>query len=363
MTKQPNKFMLVIAILLACFSLTSCSTQSKTTAPTKTPVTTTPTSDTQFLMGTVCTIKIYNKHQQKALKAGFNRIKELAAQTTVNQKGSEIDKINRYAGIKPVKVTPTIYRMCKDAYHYSKISAGTFDLTIGPITSLWRIGFPDAHKPKASTIKKRLPLVNYRNVVFNDQKRTVFLKKKKMMLDLGGMAKGFISDEVMKVLQKKGVTSAIIDLGGNIYVLGNSPTNNSNWTVGIQDPSAARGDAIGSLPEKNATAVTSGIYERYLKVGNKIYSHLMDPQTGYPCQNNLLSVTIIAKRSTTGDGLSTAVYNRGLKKGYDYVEHLSGVEAIFITKKKKVYVTSGLKHKFKLFTDNGYQLAKIKTSN
>ncbi|RMC62086.1 FAD:protein FMN transferase [Lactobacillus sp. ESL0259] len=363
MKKQTNKFLLILVSLLASFNLTACSTQSKDTAPAKTAVTTTPTSDTQFLMGTVCTIKIYNQHQQKALKAGFKRIKQLATETTVNQKGSEIDKINKYAGIKPVKVTPTIYRMCKDAYYYSKISAGTFDLTIGPITSLWRIGFPDAHKPKASTIKKRLPLINYHNVVFNDQKQTVFLKKKKMMLDLGGMAKGFISDEVMKVLQKNGVTSAIIDLGGNVYVMGNSPTNNSNWTVGIQDPSAARGDAIGSLPQKNATAVTSGIYERYLKVGNKVYSHLMNPQTGYPCQNNLLSVTIIAKRSTTGDGLSTAVFNRGLKKGYDYVEHKPGVEAIFITKKKKVYITSGLKNKFKLFSGNGYQLAKLKTNN
>ena len=86
----------------------------------------------------------------------------------------------------------------------------------------------------------------------------------------------------------------------------------------------------------------------------------MNPKTGYPCQNNLLSVTIIAKRSTTGDGLSTAVFNRGLKKGYDYVEHKPGVEAVFITKKKKVYITSGLKNKFKLFSGNGYRLAKLK---
>lgn len=363
MNKQVYKLLLIIELLLVGIGSVACSSKSNHSLTKETEITTNPISDTKFLMGTVCTIKIYNKHKEHALNAGFNRIATLAKETTVNQKGSEIDKINQNAGIKSIKVTPTIYKMCKYAYYYSKISEGTFDFTIGPITSLWRIGFPDAHKPKESTIKKRLQLINYRNVEFNDQKQTIFLKKRGMKLDLGGMAKGFISDEVLKVLKKEGVTSAIIDLGGNVYVLGNSPINENNWTVGIQDPKAARGTAIGSLPERNATAVTSGIYERYLKINNKIYSHLMNPKTGYPCQNNLLSVTIIAKHSKTGDGLSTAVFNRGLKKGYKYIENKPDTEAIFITKKKKVYLTSGLKNKFKLFSDSGYHLAKIETVN
>ena len=116
-----------------------------------------------------------------------------------------------------------------------------------------------------------------------------------MKLDLGGIAKGYITDQVKKVLVKDGVTSAIIDLGGNVYVLGPSPTNHSNWTVGIQDPKKSRGTAIGSIPEMNKTIVTSGIYERYLKVGKTVYSHLMDPKTGYPFQNNLMGVSIVTK--------------------------------------------------------------------
>ncbi len=182
-----------------------------------------------------------------------------------------------------------------------------------------------------------------------------------MKLDLSGIAKGYITDQVKKVLVKDGVTSAIIDLGGNVYVLGPSPTNHSNWTVGIQDPKKSRGTAIGSIPEMNKTIVTSGIYERYLKVGKTVYSHLMDPKTGYPFQNNLMGVSIVTKNLVDGDALSTATFDKGLEKGYQYIEQKRGTNAIFITKDKKVYVTSGLKNKFKLFKDSGYKLAQIKT--
>ncbi len=111
----------------------------------------------------------------------------------------------------------------------------------------------------------------------------------------------------------------------------------------------------------NKTIVTSGIYKRYLKVGKTVYSHLMDPKTGYPFQNNLMGVSIVTKNLVDGDALSTATFDKGLEKGYQYIEQKRGTDAIFITKDKKVYVTSGLKNKFKLFKDSGYKLAQIKT--
>ncbi|GFZ27279.1 FAD:protein FMN transferase [Lactobacillus corticis] len=358
---KKRRFLLPLLLGLTLLTLSACATKSQPEHKNTTAITTTATEDTKFLMGTVCTIKVYNKHKQQAVKDGFARIKELAKKITVNQKGSEIDKVNKYAGVKPVKASRDIYRLCKEAYHYSANSDESFDMAIGPITQLWRIGFPDAHVPKQSQITKRLKLVNYRNVQFDDVKQTVYLTKKGMQLDLGGIAKGFITDEVKKVLRKDGVTSAIIDLGGNVYVLGESPTNHSTWTVGVQDPKRSRGVAIGSMPEKNKSIVTSGIYERYLKVGKKTYSHLMDPKTGYPFQNNLMGVTIVSSRSTDGDALSTATFDKGLKDGYAYIEKKKRVDAIFITKDKKVYVTSGLQKKFKLFKDSGYKLASIKS--
>lgn len=347
----------VVLLMLMALVATACSGKS---AAKRTLVEGDPYSDTQFLMGTVVTVKIYDKGKQGALDAAFARVQQLADQLTVNQKGSEVDKINQNAGIKPVHVTPSVYRVIAAAKHYSENSNGSFDLAIGPITSLWHIGFADARKPAQSEIDAKLPLVHYQNVTLNKKKQTVYLQKKGMAIDLGGIAKGFITDEVVKTLKKQHVTTAIIDLGGNIFVMGKSPKDaKKDWNVGIQDPKKPRGTAIGTLPASNKTVVTSGIYERYLKVNGKVYMHLMNPKTGYPFDNELMGVSIVTNKSVDGDALSTATFDKGLVDGMAYIEKLKYADAIFITKDKKVYVSSGLKDSFKLFKNSGYTLAKI----
>ena len=289
-----------------------------------------PYDDKQFLMGTYVQIRIYDDGKEAALKPAFKRVKELADKITVNQEGSEIDAI--------------------------------FDMAIGSITSLWRIGFPDARKPDQSEIDQALKLVNYHEVEFNDSEKSVYLKEKGMKLDLGAIAKGYITDEVVKVLKEKGVTTAIIDLGGNVYVMGHSPRGDQkeDWTVGIQDPNQARNVVLGSVPESNMSLVTSGIYERYLEVDGKTYHHLFNPKTGYPFDNDIAGVTIISKKSIDGDGLSTAVFSMGVKEGTQYVESLKDTEAIFVTRDDKVYVTSGLKDVFELNKEAGYTMGNDK---
>lgn len=353
-----KKRLIVVILMLLALVATGCSSQ--TTAK-RELVSGDPYSDTQFLMGTVVTIKIYDKGKQGALDAAFSRVQQLADELTVNQKGSEVDAVNKNAGMKPVHVTPSVYRVIEAAKHYSENSNGSFDLAIGPITSLWHIGFADARKPAQSEIDAKLPLVHYQDVVLNKKQQTVYLKKKGMAIDLGGIAKGFITDEVVKTLKKQHVTTAIIDLGGNIFVMGKSPkSTKKDWSVGIQDPKKPRGTAIGTLPASNKTIVTSGIYERYLKVDGKVYMHLMNPKTGYPFDNELMGVSIITKKSVDGDALSTATFDKGLVDGMAYIEKLNYADAIFVTKDKKVYVSSGLKDKFKLLKDSGYTLAKLK---
>ncbi|WP_390405134.1 FAD:protein FMN transferase [Lacticaseibacillus jixiensis] len=349
----------LFALVALAAPLSGCAPQHKAADPQPVLVKT-PYEDTQFLMGTVVTIRVYDKGKQAALTKAFDRIKALANAVTVNQKGSQVDAVNAQAGKSAVKVSPAVFRLIQYAKAYSDKSQGAFDLAIGPITSMWHIGFNDARKPSQQEINAKLPLVNYKDVELNVAKRTVYLKKPGMALDLGGIAKGFITDEVVKVLKQQKVTTAIIDLGGNIYVMGHSPKQkDADWTVGIQDPLEARGTSIGTVPASNKTVVTSGIYERKLVVNGHTYSHLMDPKTGYPFENNLMGVSIVTKKSVDGDALSTATFDKGLKGGMAFIEKTGYAEAIFITKDKKVYVSSGLQKDFKLLKDSGYTLAKL----
>ncbi len=352
----------LITLSISFMVLTGCTNSTKNTtteSSASTKILKDPYSDEQFLLGTYVRIRVYDEGKESALKPAFDRVKELGDKITINQKGSEIDEVNEQAGIKPVKVSDDVYTLVKRAYEYSQDSQGGFDMAIGAITQLWRIGFDDARKPSQEEIDQALKLVDYHKIELNDKEKTVYLKEKGMIIDLGAIAKGYITDEVVKVLKKQGVTTAIVDLGGNVYVLGYSPRGeNQDWTVGIQDPNMARGSVLGSIKERNKTLVTSGIYERYLEVDGKKYHHLFDPKTGYPFDNDIASVTIITDKSIDGDGLSTAVFSMGVKKGLEYVESElnNGTEAIFVTKDDKVYVTDPIKDTFKLSEDSHYTM-------
>ncbi|MDI3535253.1 MAG: FAD:protein transferase, partial [Thermosediminibacterales bacterium] len=194
----------------------------------------------------------------------------------------------------------------------------------------------------------------YNSVLLNSKEKSIMLKKEEMMLDLGGIAKGYAADEVSKILKENHVKHAIVNLGGNVLAYGNKP-DGSKWRIGIQKPFAPRGDYAGVVSVINKAVVTSGIYERYFEENGKIYHHILDPETGYPVENNLMSVTIITDKSIDADSLSTSVFAMGLKEGLNLIEKLDNTEAIFITKDSKIYLTSGLKNSFKL-TDNSLNI-------
>lgn len=342
------------SMVLFLFMIAGCSKKSATDTP---KINKEPYSDQQTLIGTYVQIRIYDDGKEEVLEKAFDKVKDLGDRITVNEKGSEIDEINDQAGIKPVKVSDDVYELIKRAYEYSADSDGGFDMAIGPVTQLWHIGFPDARKPSQEEIDEALKLVDYTKVKLDDKEKTVYLEEKGMALDLGAIAKGFITDEVVKVLEENDVTTAIVDLGGNIYVLGNSPREKgADWNVGIQDPNQARNTVIGKIQESNKTLVTSGIYERYLEVDGQKYNHLFDPKTGYPFDNDIAGVTVITDKSIDGDGLSTAVFSMGVKKGLEYAESIDNVDVIFVTKEDKVYVSKGIEKTFEIDKDSGYTM-------
>ncbi|SHG91473.1 FAD:protein FMN transferase [Tepidibacter thalassicus] len=311
------------------------------------PIKSNPVSKTEFVLGTVVTVKIYDDVSEEVFNKIFNRLREIEHKMTINKEDSEVMRINSNSGKDFVKVSNDTFYVIKKGKYFSSLSNGKFDITIGPLVKLWNIGTEYARVPSKYEIDKKIKLVDYNNVVLNESQKSIMLKEKGMVLDLGGIAKGYAADEIVKILKESNIKHAIINLGGNVFAYGNKPDGTS-WKIGIQNPFSQRGDYMGIVNISNKTVVTSGIYERFFEKDGKRYHHILDTVTGYPVENNLVGVSIITNTSIDADALSTAVFSLGLRKGMDFIEKLSDVDAIFITRDYNVYITSGLKENFKL---------------
>lgn len=240
---------------------------------------------------------------------------------------SDISRINAAKG-KPVKVDEETIELIQKGLYYSQLSGGKFDITIAPLSELWDIEHNPGSIPNAASIEEAKSHVDYRNVLVEGN--TVTLKDPKATIDLGGIAKGFIADKLKAYLKSEGIEHGQIDLGGNLLTIG-SKIDGSDFHIGIQKPFAKTNEAITTVDVHDQSVVSSGIYERYFKKDGKIYHHLLDPETGYPYDNELLGVTIISDQSVDGDGLSTTCFALGLEEGTKLIESLDNVQAIFIT--------------------------------
>jgi thiamine biosynthesis lipoprotein len=271
---------------------------------------------------------------------------------SANSADSEIGAINNNAGVAPVKVHPEVLDVVESALHYAELSGGAFDPSVGPLVKLWRIGEDDARLPAEDEIRETLPLVNWRDVIVDRQAGTVYLRRPGMRLDLGGIAKGYAADEAVRIIGKYRIKGAVIDLGGNVFAYGEKPGKwpwqKLPWRVGIQNPLENRGQYFAVMELRNKTAVTSGVYERFLEVDGKRYHHILSTQNGYPVESSLLSVTIVADCSMDADALSTSVFALGWEKGAALVESLEGIDAVFVFDDMSVRCTKGLEDSFTL---------------
>ncbi len=313
-------------------------------------------AQSEYVIGTVCTVNLYEKGTKAAYKEIFDRLREIEARMSANAEGTEVDAINKSAGVAPVAVHEDVRAVVKAALRFAELSGGALDPTVGPLVKLWNIGSDDPRVPSPAELKTALPLVNWKDVAVDDVAGTVFLKREGMKLDLGAMAKGYAADEVARIIAKHKIPRAIVDLGGNVMAVGEKQ-GGEPWRVGVQDPSSERGNHIGIVPVKNKTLVTSGIYERFFEADGKHYHHILSTRDGYPVENGLISVTIVADRSIDADCLSTATFALGLDAGMKLVQSLSGVEAIFIDSDFRVSLTPGLAGNFRL-TDDRFVLKK-----
>ncbi|MDA3811701.1 MAG: FAD:protein FMN transferase [Spirochaetaceae bacterium] len=315
-------------------------------------------SENQFLMGTVCIITLYNGESQEIFKGAFDVIEKQDLLMSLQKGISELSKVNASSGIQAVSVSEDTYQVVQASKYYANLTMGAFDPTIAPLVELWGIGSDhEGQVPHKEEIEKMKSLIDYRKLEISDDKR-IFLKDKGMKIDLGGIAKGYIADVVKEYLISQGVKRGIINLGGNIIVIGSKPEGHP-WKIGIQDPFESRGTYIGIAEVIDKTIVTSGIYERFFYVDGKRYHHILDPETGYPVENDLASITIISEKSIDADALSTSLFVLGVEKGMDLIESIDNAEAVFVTKGRDVLYSSGANELFTLLDETYNEISLV----
>lgn len=324
------KFKQIFTLILA-FSLLLCGCQTS-----KNP---TSLTYTDVLFDTIIKIQILDEKTDENV---INKCAEICKKYDVmfsrtNEK-SEISRINNANG-NPVTVSDETIEIIEEGIYYGDLSNGAFDITIGTVSCLWDFKSDKHLIPLDSSIQSAISNINYKNISIQDN--TVQLKNPNMKLDVGALAKGYIADKIKTLLLENNVEHAIIDLGGNVLVLGTKP-DGSNYNIGIQKPFDETGVPYTSVKINDQSAVTTGIYQRYFEKGGKLYHHILDPQTGYPCQNNLYSVTIVTDSSLDADALSTTTFLLGFEHGMKLINSLDNVEAVFITDDMKIHYSNGL---------------------
>ena len=285
-----------------------------------------PISKTAIYFDTVISIKLYDSQDQEILEQCFTYCDEFEQLISRTIETSEISKINNSKG-NPVEVSDTTIELLKQGIYYSELTNGAFDITIAPLSELWDFKNNPGEIPAEKAIQDHLSHVSYENILIEGN--TVTLLDSDMAIDLGGIAKGYMADQLKDYLLSEGVESALIDLGGNILAVGTKP-DNSNYTIGIKKP-FKDGEMVSTESINDISVVTSGCYERYFEVDDVIYHHILDTNTGYPCDNNLYGVTIFSDKSVDGDALSTSCFALGLEEGQKLIKSLDGIDALFVT--------------------------------
>lgn len=291
---------------------------------------------TDTLFDTVISIQILDIADEEVLKGCEQICKKYDVMFSRTNESSEIYKINNASG-NAVEVSDDTITIIKKGIYYSEISKGAFDITIGSVSALWDFKSAEHKIPSKKDIRDAKSHINYKDILINGN--TVQLADSKTQIDVGALAKGYIADRLKEYLLENGVKHALINLGGNVLAIG-SKADGSDFNIGIQKPFDESGEPITSVKISDHSIVTTGIYQRYFEQEEKIYHHILDPDTGYPCENNLYSVTIITDSSLTADALSTTCFLLGYEKGMRLINQLDNVDAVFITDDNELHYSN-----------------------
>ena len=298
-----------------------------------------PVSVDNYFLDTACNISVYATDEsgsldkslaEKAIDKAYKLCAKLEKTLSKTIEVSDVSKLNVANG-DWVSVSDYTIELLEKGLSYSEKSKGKFDITVGGITSQWNFHTENPKLPNKSKLAEAATHIGYKNVEIDGN--NVMLLDSETQIDLGAIAKGYIGDKMATCLEKNGVTSAIINLGGNIICIGSKP-DTEGFTIGIEAPFSDRTEIVGSITDSDKTFVTSGVYERMFELDGKLYHHILSTDTGWPVDSDLNSVTIIADKghSADCDALSTTCLIEGYKKARELITSLDGYEAVFVLK-------------------------------
>lgn len=295
-------------------------------------------TETFFAMDTVMSITAYGPQAEEGINKARQEINRLDQLLSVNNENGITYRINT-AGQDAVSVAdePDVKALIEEALTISRLTAGSFDITIGPLVKAWGFTEEEFNVPDDFEIKKLLEKVDFNNIEIGNDSITL---KNDSRLDFGAIAKGYAADAAVKALKDAGVKKALVNLGGNIYALG-TDEKGEDWIIGIKDPYSEEA-ILGRISVTDRAVVTSGNYERYFEKDGKRYWHILDPETGYPADSGLVSVTIISDNSTYADAMSTAAFVMGAEKTKEIYELSKDFEYILVTKNGELITSEGV---------------------
>lgn len=323
---------LVFTVISAALWMSGCSGERPLTG--KEPV-----SKSAFLLNTVVTITLYDTTDTSIIDQAFALCEEFEGKISRTIADSQISIMNNRNPDETVfDLEEDLEDLLSKSLYYSQMSEGVFEMTIAPLSSLWDFTGENPSVPPAQEIESRLSAVDYHNIVMEEGQIKFLSPDTK--IDLGAIAKGWIADQLKTFLLEKGVKSAVINLGGNVLCVGSKP-DGTPFKIGVQKPFEKRNETIGVLDIDDLSVVSSGVYERYFIEDGINYHHLLDPNTGYPFDNGLISVTIISKESVDGDGLSTVCFGLGVEKGIELLDTIPDTYGIFIMEDGTLHFSEG----------------------
>lgn len=325
---------IIIFILLVCTSLIGCSEREHVF------------KETRSAMHTITTITLSVKNQDEAKKAideAFLEIQRLEKILNYYDTNSEISKINNHAGIRPVMVSNETFEVIEKSIKAAEITDGGFDITAGPLIKLW--DFKSKKIPHEKSIKKAISLVGYKSIILNKYDNTVFIKRKGMEINLGGIIKGYAAEKVADLLRSKGIKGGIVSIGGDIKTFGLKP-DKKGWLVGIQNPRPKndKDELVGAVELSDKCISTSGDYEKFFEADGKRYHHILDLKTGYPSRG-IISITVVTDDGAMCDALSTGLFTMGVDKAKEVMKKYA-IDGLIID-------DEGRTHKTDLFLKRG----------